>query len=91
MKLSDEQKALLRHCLIAQVCAAGRVGMPRASLLQGAKLAGFRIEADDLDTHLDALVTKGLFECQGQAVSMSLKRWFPTKDGLNYAEENGLV
>jgi hypothetical protein len=92
MKLSPEQIAFLRNCILAQVARSGSFGLPLSTLIQGARMAGFgRIEGDELDPHLHFLVSDGKLSVAGAAVSAALKRWTITAEGMRYAESEGLT
>lgn len=91
MKLTDEQKALMRGTLLEQLAAAGRQGLPLNRLHAGCKLNGFTQDAQEVKQQLDYLVTDGTAEELRDELAAGLVRWRITREGQRLAEERGLA
>jgi len=85
------QKKLLRDALLAGLATAAPVTLPIGTLAALGREAGFRIQEEELESHLAYLVSKGLVLVKQERLSAGVKRWEITGDGVDYAEGAGLV
>ncbi|MFA6962432.1 MAG: hypothetical protein WC205_16880 [Opitutaceae bacterium] len=84
-------RELFRQNLIAQLAAAGAVGLKPAMLKVGAKVGGFEPADKELDDALDYLADKKLVMVIDKTISPENKRWKITSAGYDYAAQEGLV
>lgn len=90
--MNADTRELFRQNLVAQLAAAGAVGMKPAQLKLGLKVGGFDAVADkDLDDALDYIAGKGLVQVIDKMISPELKRWKITSAGYDYAAKEGLA
>jgi hypothetical protein len=84
-------RELFRQNLVAQLAAAGAVGLKPAMLKIGAKVGGFEPTDQQLDDELVYLQDKGFVAPVDRAISPEMKRWRITADGRDYAAKEGLA
>lgn len=84
-------RELFRQNLIAQLAAAGAIGLKPAMLKIGAKVGGFEPDDKALDDALDYLSGKGLVAPIDKTISPENKRWKITSTGYDYAAQEGLA
>ena len=89
--MNTATRELFRHNLIAQLAAAGAVGMKPAALKVGAKVGGFEPSDQELDDELLYLHDKGFAAPVDKAISPELKRWRITAAGRDFAAVEGLA
>ena len=86
MKLTSEQKSLLRQNLLLQMESSSPVSLPLMILVQGVHLAGFRLEDDAVGDHLDWLVEHGYVRQQDDEMGSGARRWKLTDEGRAYLQ-----
>lgn len=89
--MTPEQKQLLRDALLAALVVAAPISLPLGTLLGTAKAAGFRVDGEALETHLDYLVKSGLASVRAERLSAGVRRWESTASAVDYCESQGLA
>lgn len=89
--MNANTRELFRQNLIAQLAAAGAVGLKPAMLKIGAKVGGFEPADKELDDALDYLAGKGLAAPVDKTISPENKRWKISSAGYDYAAQEGLA
>ena len=81
---------MLRDALLASL--ANRTGdLPLETLRMHAKSAGFTLNSETLELHLDYLVKAGYLELKRKEISAGVRRWMATAAGIAYCEREGLA
>jgi hypothetical protein len=88
--MTTTERELFRNTLLIQLEFASKMGLPIATLVNGAKIAGFPIDSKDAEKELDYLVDKTFAEETTRAVSPENKRWRITASGRDYLATQGL-
>lgn len=89
--MNADTRELFRQNLVAQLAAAGSVGMKPAALKIGAKVGGFAPTDQQLDDELVYLQDKKFAAPVDKAISPENKRWRITAEGRDYAAQEGLA
>jgi hypothetical protein len=92
MKLTPEERELLREFLVQTAHDAGRKGIKVSSIIVKAGAAGYEgMTGAELDAELRYLEGKHLVEQVDKAVSPEVRRYKSTAAGYDFLAEKGLV
>jgi hypothetical protein len=89
--MNPEQKQMLRDSLLAAMVVSIPLSLPLGTLRMTARAAGFGLDDDALEAHVDYLVEKGLAQMNRNELSAGVRRWKATAAAVDYCEANGLT
>jgi hypothetical protein len=92
MKLTPEERELLREKLILECHDSGRKGVKVSTLINKAAAAGYEnLTGAELDAELRYLEGARLIEEVSKEISPEVRRYVSTKGGYDFLAEKGLV
>lgn len=91
MKLNAQTRELLRNNILIQYEASGRVGCPLPTIYLGVRIAGFKLDDEDIAEEVSYLLDKGLLASVEKTLSPENVRYRITAEGRDYLAKEGLA
>ena len=89
--MNEEQRELFRHAILMQLEAAAPTSLTLSTLHRGVRLAGHRVDVDDILKELWYLEDKNFVRKEVKALSNGVRRFHIAAIGRDYLASEGLL